>query len=104
MTAMRDGGRFTIAGPPPRLDGRRAYRGDPQLSLADHRILHAAGSDGLHVGHENGETVFRIGGRKQRQQSILRLLQLGYLLPADDGLFGDDDAQTLMVNTTAGRR
>jgi hypothetical protein len=30
----------------------------------------------------------------------LRLLQLGYLANADDGLFGSIDAQTLLVNTT----
>jgi hypothetical protein len=98
--AVMTAGRFTIAGPPPRLDDRRVYQGRAQLSVADHRILGAADRHGLRAGHEAGEPVFRCDGRKLRRQAVLRLLELGYLVNADDRLFEGVGAQTLLVNTT----
>jgi hypothetical protein len=94
---------FTIKGPPPRLDGKRAYQGRAQLSDADRRILQLGRLHGIRVLHEGGETIFVSGRARLRRQSVLRLLQLGYLIAANDGLFGTDSAQTILVNITPPR-
>jgi hypothetical protein len=92
--------RFAIAwGYPPRLDGRRAFRGKPQLSRRDQKILDAAQRHGVVASHENGGTVFVCNGSKLPRQAFLRLVQLQYLVPDDSGLFGDDP-QVYLVNGT----
>jgi hypothetical protein len=91
---------FTVQGPQPKFDGRRAFQGRPQLSDTDREILRQGRRDGIRICHEAGQTVFVCGAKKLRRQTILRLMQLGYLIPASDGLFGGDTAQTLLINIT----
>jgi hypothetical protein len=94
-------GPYTVVGRQPKLDGRRAYQGRPQLSKTDWSILDDAHRLGLHICIEGGETVFRLGdGRKARAQNVVRLRQLGYLIDADDRLFPDAEPQTLLRNIT----
>jgi hypothetical protein len=88
---------FTIAGPPPRIDGRREFRGRPQLSIRDLTILDHGKREGIRISHESGETVFYCGSRKLPRQAVLRLCQLGYLISARDGLL-EGMPQTLLVN------
>jgi hypothetical protein len=75
-----------------------------QLSDADRRILQLGRLYGIRVLHENGETIFVSGRSRLRRQSVLWLLQLGYLVAANDGLFGADSAQTILVNITPAPR
>jgi len=93
-------GKFAVVWPSrPKLDGKRAFRGKPQLSHRDQDILKAVEQQGLRVCHEVGETVFRCGGDKLPRQAVLRLFQLEYLVPGDGGSFGDDP-QLYLVNIT----
>jgi hypothetical protein len=90
--------KYTIAGPPPRIDGRRAHRAQPPLSARDHKILICGKRDAIRISHEKGETVFYCGSWKLPRQAVLRLWQLGYLIAASDGLFATTP-QTLLVNS-----
>jgi hypothetical protein len=96
---MPNTGKFTTTSAlPPRLDGRRESRGRAQLSPREKWILDCGRHVGVRVCHEAGATVFRCSGQMLARQTVLRLLQLRYLVPAADGLFGADTAQTLLIN------
>jgi hypothetical protein len=92
--------KYTISGPPPRLDRRRQFYGRPQLSARDLTILNRGKREGIRVSHESDETVFYCGSWKLPRRAVLRLLALDYLIPARDGLL-DDTPQTLLINTVA---
>jgi hypothetical protein len=91
---------FAIQGPPPRIDGRREFRGRPQLCARDLTILDRGRREGIRISHETGETVFYCGSWKLPRRAVLRLWQLGYLIPAKDGLL-EGVLQTLLINTVA---
>jgi hypothetical protein len=91
--------RFSINGPTPLIDGKRAFRGRRQLSGVDCRTLGLARRFGIRMSFERGETLFWAGDVKLRRYTVLRLLQLRYLIAAEDGLF-PGTGQTLLANTT----
>ena len=91
--------KYTIAGPTPGIDGRRAFRGAPQLTDTERSTLLLAARIGIHAQFERGEEVFYCGSRKIARSRMLRLLQLRYLIGADDGLL-DETPQSFLVNVT----
>ena len=90
---------YIIKGPPPLIDGHRAFRERRQLTDRDLWILDQYQRHGVRICHENGETDFRCNGVKMPRQAVLRLLQLKHLIVDEDGLF-PGMGQTLLVNTT----
>ena len=78
---------YTIKGPPPLIDGHRAFRERRQLTGRDLWILDQCQRHGVRICHENGETDFRCNGVKMPRQAVLRLLQLKHLIVDEDGLF-----------------
>jgi hypothetical protein len=97
---MSGSSKYTVAGPAPQIDDHRKFHGRPQLSRRDLRILESGQCEGIRVSHEKGETVFYCGVWKLPRQAVTRLQDLGYLIPAEGGLF-DGMGQTLLVNTVA---
>jgi len=94
--------RFEIAGPAPRIDGHRMYRGTPQLSKRDREIIAQIHLQGGLVHRKPDKTGFGFylkGGAELPLQHVRRLLQLGYLILADDGLL-PGIGQSILANTT----
>jgi hypothetical protein len=80
--------------PPPKIDGRRQFRGKPQLTEAEQRVLARVRRDYLHVTFGRREPLYTVLGEKLPRRTIERLIEFGYLLPVDPGLLPDAKAQT----------
>ena len=91
---------FTIFGPPPRVDGKRAYKGYPQLTQRDYKILAQIRAQGGLACHQSNGTVFRLrDGTELPRKATSRLIRLRHVIVAEDALFSEMMGQSLLVNT-----
>jgi hypothetical protein len=91
---------FITNGPPPVFDHRRQFNGRAQLLDFEIKLLDRARRFGIRVSWIDERENFFCGGQKLRRPAVSRLLKFGHLCFANDGLFGSETSQTLLVNET----
>jgi hypothetical protein len=74
--------RYTIDGPPPRIDGRQQFQGHARLTERERKILASGAQTGIQISHEREGQLFWCGSKKLPRVAVLKLWQLGYLIPA----------------------
>jgi hypothetical protein len=83
-----------------KLDGRRAYRGVPQVTKLENQLLSRIAKSGLWLSFVKGAAVYGIGRKKLEARDRMRaqrLIEHGYLVPHSRGLFADGPDQTWTV-------
>jgi hypothetical protein len=70
-----------------RIDGRRQFRGEPQLTEQERATLSSINRFGLLLVHVNATPTYLCNGIRIDKRTARRLIDRNYILPNDDGLF-----------------
>jgi hypothetical protein len=80
-----------------RLDGKRQFRGDPQLTPAEIFTLGLIREAGLQLIFTRQGAEYRSGRRTINRRTAIRLIERHYVIVDNPGLFANGPAQSWML-------